>query len=62
MIEEAGVLRPLVEKCLDDDPAVRPAIATVCEKIQVSKDVYVKECQQDVITLHQQMQQLRVEI
>ena len=52
MIGEAEVLRPLVEECLDDDPAVRPTIATVCERIQVSKDAYIKESSQDVITLH----------
>ena len=34
MIEEAEVLRPLVEECLDDDPAVRPTIATVCERMK----------------------------
>ena len=62
MIGEAEVLRPLVEECLDDDPAVRPTIATVCERIQVSKDVYMKECSQDVITLCQQNQQLKAEI
>ena len=55
MIGEAEVLRPLVEECLDDDPAVRPTIATVCERIQVNKDVYMKECSQDVITLRQQL-------
>ena len=44
MIGEAEVLRRLVEECLDDDPAVRPTIATVCERIRVSKDVYMKEC------------------
>ena len=43
MIEEAEVLRRLVEECLDDDPAVRPTIASVCERIQVSKDVYMKD-------------------
>ena len=62
MIGEAEVLRPLAEECLDDDPAVRPAIETVCERIQVSKDVYIKECPQDVITLHHQVQELRVEV
>ena len=41
MIGEAEVLRSLVEECLDYDPAVRPIIATVCERIQVSKDVYM---------------------
>ena len=58
---EAEVLRSLVEECLDDDPAVRPTITTVCERIQVSKDVYIKESPQDVITLHQQNKQLRSE-
>ena len=61
MIGEAEVLRPLVEECLDDDPAVRPTIATVCERIQVSKDAYMKESPQDVITLHHEIQQLRDE-
>ena len=44
MIGEAEVLGPLVEECLDDDPAVRPTIASVCERIQVSKDAYMLEC------------------
>ena len=52
MIGEAEVLRPLVEECLDDDPAVRPIIATVCERILVNKDAYMKEPPQDVITFH----------
>ena len=34
MIGEAEALRPLLEECLDDDPAVRPTIATVCERIK----------------------------
>ena len=58
---EAEVLRPLVEECLDDDPAVRPTIATVCERINMSKDVYMKECPRDAITLCQQVEHLRVE-
>ena len=62
MIGEAEVLRPLVEECLDDDPAVRPTIATVCERIQVSKDAYMKGPPQNVITLHQQLEQSREEI
>ena len=61
MIGEAEVLRPLVEECLDDDPAVRPAIATVCERIQVSKDAYMNEFPQDFITLCQENQSLRVD-
>ena len=61
MIGEAEVLRPLVEECLDDDPAVRPTVASVCKRIQVSKDVYMKECPQDVITVLQQLEQSREE-
>ena len=61
MIGEAKVLRPLVEECLDYDPAVRPTIATVCKRIKVSKDVYMKETQQECIALHQQNQQLKAE-
>ena len=60
MIGEAEVLRPLVEECLDDDPAVRPTIVTVCERIQVSKDVYMKGAPQECITLYQQVEQFRV--
>ena len=61
MIGEAEVLRPLVEECLDDDPAVRPTIATVCERIQVNKDAYMKESPQDVINLLQQVEQQKIE-
>ena len=57
MIGEAEVLRPLVVECLDDDPVVRPTISTVCERIQVSKDSYMKMSPQDVITLYQQVEQ-----
>ena len=62
MIGEAKVLRPLVEECLDDDPAVRPTIATICERIQMSKYAYMKEPTQNFITLHQQLEQSREEI
>ena len=58
---EAEVLRPLVMECLDDDPAVRPIIAAVCESIQVSKDSYIKEFTQDVITLHEKVEHLKSE-
>ena len=51
-----------MEECLDDDPAVRPTIATVCERIQVSKDVYMKECPQEYITVLQQNTQHKAEI
>ena len=62
MIGEAEVLRPLVEECLDYDPAVRPTMATVCERIQVSKDAYMKGYPQECITLYQQVDQLRTEV
>ena len=61
MIGEAKVMRLLVEECLDDDPAVRPTIATVCARIQVSKDTYMKEGPKECITLYQQIEQLRNE-
>ena len=60
MTGEAEVLRPLVEECLDYDPAVRPTIATVCERIHVSKDAYMKECPQECIAVYQENQQLRI--
>ena len=56
LIEEAKILRPLVEECLDDDPVVRPTIAAIYERIQVSKDVYMKESPQNVITLHEEVE------
>ena len=59
MIGEAEMLKPLVEECLDYDPAVRPTIATVCERIQVTKDACMKEPQQDLITLYQQNEWLK---
>ena len=62
MIGEAEVLRPLVEECLDYDPAVRPTIATVCERIQMSKGVYMKECPQECITILKRTEQQKVEI
>ena len=62
MIGEAEVLRSLVEECLDYDPAVRPTITNVCERIQVNKDIYMKECPQECITVLQQMEQQKVEI
>ena len=63
MIEEAAVvLKPLVEECLDDDPAVRPTIATVCERIQENKDFYTKESPQDIITVLHHNEQLKNEV
>ena len=61
MIGEAEVLRPLVEECLDDDPAVRPTIATVCERIQVCKDAYMKESPQECITVYKEVERLKSE-
>ena len=61
MIGEAEVLRPLVEECLDDDPAVRPTIATVCERIQVNKDAYMKESPQECISVYNENVQYKIE-
>jgi len=62
LIGEAEILRPLVEECLDDNPAVRPIIQTVCDKILSIKHDVVKESPPDIITLHQQVDQLRNEV
>ena len=56
---EAEVLRPLVKECLDDDPSARPNIAAVCERIQENKSM---KPAQGIITLYQQVEQLRNEI
>ena len=53
LIGEAEVLRSLVEECLDYDPVVRPSIATVCKRIQLNKDVCMKDFPQDLIALYQ---------
>ena len=43
--------------------AVRPTTATVSERIQVSKDVYMKDIRQlEYIILHQQLEQRDREI
>ena len=56
---DTEVLRLLVEECLDDDPAVRPTIEAVCERI---KKIFIpKESLLDIITLHHQVEQLRTE-
>ena len=62
MIGEAEELRPLVEECLDDDPAVRPTIATVCERIQLNKDAYIKESPQECITVYKENMQYKIEV
>ena len=62
MIGEAEMLRLLVEECLDYDPAVRPAIESVCERIEEIKDIYMKDIIQEGITLHQQLEQKDSEI
>ena len=36
-------LKPLVEQCLDCDPALRPKISIVCRRIQVTKDNYLEK-------------------
>ena len=42
-VGEEVLLMLLVEEYLDDDSAVRSIIATIYERIQVSKDVYMKD-------------------
>ena len=61
MTGEAERLKPLVEKCLDSDPKVRPVIDDVCERIQLGKSNCSSEFPQDYIVLYQQIKQLKVE-
>jgi len=51
-----------VEECLDNDPSVKPTIAAVREKIQASKDDYIKEYPLDGIVLCQKGEQKDEEI
>ena len=46
-VGEEVLLMLLVEEYLDDDSAVRSIIATIYERIQVSKDAYMKDWPQD---------------
>ena len=59
MSGEGGALRPLVEECLDDDPVVRPTIATICRRIQSSRETHLTEPPLDMITLHQINEDMR---
>jgi len=62
MTGQAAVFKPLIVRCLDNDPAVRPAIIHICGQLQVSKDVYLRRSsQRDIISLCQQVDQLRSE-
>ena len=51
MIGEAEVFRPLVEECLDDDPAKRPTIEVVSERIQEIKVNYTDYHPRNEVTL-----------
>ena len=64
MTGRANALRPLVEECLNYDPAVRPTITNVCKRIQVCKDAYMKDTEfsQDIITLYQHNAELKDKI
>jgi len=59
---EAEVLRPLVEECLDDDPAMRPTMVAVYERIKANKDVYKNEAPQNIITLCKENIQMKSEV
>ena len=48
MIGEAEKLRPLVEECLNDDPAVRPTMETLSERIKKLKKYLVSPPKSEV--------------
>ena len=56
----AGVaLKPLVEQCLDCDPAMRPKITSVCETIRSIKGKHVEKPIQDPITVQENISKLK---
>jgi len=58
---EGAVLRPLVEECLDGDPAMRPTIDTICRRVQSSKDACLIQSTPNMITLQKKVEQLSSE-
>jgi len=62
MTGNVSILKQLVEECLDEDPALRPTMRDVIERIEVNKDACVMETPQDIISLHQQVGQLKFEL
>ena len=54
-------LKPLVEQCLDCDPARRPKITSVCETIRSIKGTHAEKPIQDAITIDQQLEQLQID-
>ena len=58
----AGIaLKPLVEQCLDCDPARRPIITSVCETIRSIKGTHAEKPIQDAITIDKQQEQLQID-
>lgn len=52
MTEEGKVLRPLIEQCLDMDPAVRPSMTVVCDRLVfVGKDAHAESSSHTVSSL-----------
>ena len=41
MTDEGVVLKTLIKECLNDDPAVRPPMVVVCEKIEVGYQLWL---------------------
>ena len=58
----AEILKLLVEKCLDDDPNVRPAIIPIGARIKINKDYHMKESTYNLITLFEETRKLKSEI
>ena len=62
LTEEVEDLRPLVEECLEYDPIKRPTMATVCERIQMGKEFYMKVYSDDIVSLHKDLKIHKVEM
>ena len=64
MREEFKALRLLAEECLDNDPTVRPNIATICRRIAKSKDDFMKESHYakdvTIIEFYEQFEDMRI--
>ena len=63
MMGEGKVLRPLVKKCLDDDPTKRPAVKAVCDSIKMHRESCRKRLAvEDTMILENTIEKLQDEV